>query len=118
MMFLRRPHEMRRRDAEAFVLAAEMNAHLIDEKLRLDVLALRRLLNFLTVFVDAGQEKDIALEAKLMARKEIREDFLVRMPEVGRAVDVINRRGEEIRTGHDGTLAMESLLANLNVAAT
>jgi hypothetical protein len=44
-------------------------------------------------------------------RKEISEDFFISMPEVGRAIDVINRRSEKIRTGHGGTLLITATLA-------
>ena len=55
-------------------------------------------------FVDAGEEKDIGLEAALMTGEEIGEYLFVGVAEVRRAVDVVDRSGEKIGTGHFGSL--------------
>jgi hypothetical protein len=47
-----------------------------------------------------------------MPGKEIGQHFFVRMSQVGRAVHVINRRGEKIGSGHDVTLLIDAFLAN------
>jgi hypothetical protein len=62
------------------------------------------LLHLLTVLVDAGQEKHVAIEAALVAREEIGQHFFIGMTQVRRAVDVVNRGGEKIGTGHPVTL--------------
>ena len=53
-----------------------------------------RLLDFLAVFVEAGQEKHFLTEAASRARDDIGDDFLVSVTEMRLAVDVINRRSD------------------------
>jgi hypothetical protein len=71
---------------------------------RIDTLALRRLLHLLPMLIDSGEEKDVMVQAALMPRKEIRQHLFVRMAEMRRAVHVVDRRGKEIGTGHDASL--------------
>ncbi len=92
-------HEGGRHHREAAVLLAEVLRHLVGEGLRLDALLLRGLLHLLPVLVDAGEEEHVALEAGLIAREEVREHFFIGVPEMRRAVDVVNRGGEKIRAG-------------------
>ncbi len=85
--------------------------------LRIDALLLRGLLHLLPVLVDASQEEHVALEARLMARKKVREHLLVRVPEMRRAVDVVNRGGEKIGTGHMVNLTVVARVATVFVVA-
>jgi len=68
------------------------------------------------MLIDPGQEKHIALKAQFVPRKEIRQHLFVRMPQMRRAVHVINRCGEKIRTCHAPTLPTPAFLAIPNVA--
>ncbi len=55
---------------------------------------LRRLLDFLAVFVEAGQEKNFLTQAAPCARDDVGNDLLISMAEVRLPVDVINRGGD------------------------
>ena len=80
---IRRADEMGRRHAEAFMQPLKMGAHLVGEKLRLDSLALRRLLHLLPVLIDAGQKKHVVLEALLMRAKKSASTFSYACPRCG-----------------------------------
>ncbi len=62
--------------------------------LRIFFLRLRGLLDFLAVFIEAGQKKNFLSQAAPRARDDIRDDFLVSVAEMRLAVDVINRGGD------------------------
>ena len=97
---IRRAHEGGRLHAQAAVEFAEPLAHAVGERLRLDVLALRRLLHLLPVLVHAGEEKDLLVEAGLVPREEVGQHLFVGVAQVRRAVHIVDRRREKIRTGH------------------
>jgi hypothetical protein len=62
--------------------------------LRIFFLRLRRLLDFLAVFVEAGQEKNFLSETAPRARDDIGDDLFVGVAKMRLPVDVINRRGD------------------------
>ena len=82
------------------MLVAEVLRHLVRKGLRFDALLLRGLLDLLAVLINAGQEQHVTLEAGLMPGKKIGQHLLIRVPEMGRTIDVIDRGGEEIASGH------------------
>jgi hypothetical protein len=55
----------------------------------------RGLLDFLAVFIEAGQKKSFLSQAAVCARNHIGHNLLVSMTEMRLAVDVINRSGDE-----------------------
>src|SRR5439155_2438233 len=50
----------------------------------------RGLLDFLAVFIEAGEKKNILAETAMNPGDHVRDDFFVGMAEVGLAVDVVN----------------------------
>ena len=62
--------------------------------LRIFLLRERRLLDFLAVFVEAGQKKNFLSQAAPCAGDDIGDDFFVGVAEVRLAVHIINRRGD------------------------
>jgi len=105
-------NKMGRVDSQASMQRLKMDAHPVGEELGIDALTLRRLLHFLPVLIDAGEKKDILLQAFFVAGKEIGQHLFVGMTQVGRAVDVIDRGGEKIRTGHALSLLAAAFLAS------
>lgn len=53
----------------------------------------RRLLYFLPVLVHPGQEIDFLPLHPVPARENVRKDFFIGVPDVGRSVGVVNGRG-------------------------
>ena len=70
--------------------------------LRILLVGLRRLLDFLAMLVQAGQEKNLLAQAAPGAGEDVGDDLLVGVPEVGLTVDVINRRGDVKPFAHSG----------------
>ena len=54
------------------------------------------LLDFLAVFIEAGQKKNLLAQAAASAGDDVRDDFLVGVAEVRLAVHVINR-GRQVK---------------------
>ena len=67
------------------------------------------LLDFLPVFVNAGEKKHVLAKTPTRTGNDIRDDFLVRMAEVGLAIDVINRSGYIKTLAHCGLSLSEGL---------
>ena len=85
-------------DARHQVLEARGVA--IGELLRADALALGLLGDRLAVLVGAGEEEDLLAALAHVAGEDVGADRRVRVPEVGRGVDVVDRRGDV--EGHRG----------------
>ena len=62
--------------------------------LRLLICLKRGLLDFLAVFIDAGQEKHFVPQAALRPRNHVRHDFFISVAEVRLAIDVIDGCGD------------------------
>lgn len=61
----------------------------------------RRLLYFLPVLVHPGQEIDFLPLHPVPARENVRKDFFIGVPDVGRSVGVVNGRGDIVHAGND-----------------
>jgi hypothetical protein len=68
----------------------------------LDAGLLRGLLDLLAVLVHAGEEVNGLALQPVKTGEDIREDFLVGVPDVGRGVRVINGGGDVKSLGHPG----------------
>ena len=62
--------------------------------LRAFTFRLRGLLDFLAVLVKPGEVKNLLAQGAVRAGDHIGDDFFVGVPQVGRAVRVVNRRGD------------------------
>ena len=64
--------------------------------IRLRCLALgnRGLLDFLAMFIEAGEEEDLLSQTASRPRDDVSRDFLVSMAEMRLAIDIINRGGD------------------------
>jgi hypothetical protein len=70
---------------------------LIHEFLRGDPLLLRRLLHFLSVLIDPRKEKDLVPFQSVVTGQDVGQHLFVSVPDVRRAVRVIDRSGDEER---------------------
>ena len=61
----------------------------------------RGLLYFLAVLVHPGQEIDFLPLHPVPARENVRKDFFIGVPDVGRSVGVVNGRGDVVHAGND-----------------
>jgi hypothetical protein len=68
--------------------------------LRVLLFGLRGLLDLLTVFVQAREEEDFLPEAAARPGDDVRDDFLVGVPDMRLAVDIINGRGDVKTLAH------------------
>ena len=70
--------------------------------IRLRCLALgnRGLLDFLAMFIEAGEEEDLLSQTASRPRDDVSRDFLVSMAEMRLAIDIINRGGDEKPFAH------------------
>ena len=66
----------------------------VGQLLRRDALALGRLRDRLAVLVGAGEEEDLLAALAHVAGEDVGADRRVRVPEVRRRVDVVDRRGD------------------------
>ena len=77
----------------------------VGELLRRDALALGRLRHRLAVLVGAGEEEHLLAALAHVAGEDVGADRGVRVPEVGRGVDVEDRRGDVVGHRRRRTLA-------------
>ena len=77
----------------------------VGELLRRDALALGRLRDRLAVLVGAGEEEHLLAALAHVAGEDVGADRGVRVPEVGRGVDVEDRRGDVVGHRRRRTLA-------------
>jgi hypothetical protein len=78
------------RDLIDVAQAFELRRKLVDVRLRGDAVLTRRLLVLGRVLVGAGQEEDVIAALAVEAGKRVRTRPLVRMAQVGCAVDVVD----------------------------
>ena len=71
----------------------EFLRRLADKLFRRQVFASSGLLDLLAVLVDAGEEINGLALQPMIPSKDIREDFFVGVPDVGRGIRVVNRCG-------------------------
>ena len=95
----RRADEVVERDVEPRPYAAERLLHLVAEGERRNPELARPLEDVLRVLVVAHQEAGLDAAQPLVPRNDVGRDLLVGGPQVGPAVDVVDRRGE-IEPGH------------------
>ena len=86
--------------------------------LRVFLLGLRRLLDFLAVLVEAGQEKNFLSQAAPRPRDDVGNDLLIGMAEVRLAVDVINRGGDVKPFAHYRTRSLADKRGKGNLACS
>ena len=88
-------------DVQVAEHALEDRGDLVDEDLGFDAALEGGLLDLLAMFVQSGQEVHLAAAHPHVARDHVGEDFLIGMPQVRRAVGVVDGRGDIERTGHE-----------------
>ena len=89
--FLGRADEVVVRDAEALPELLEPDHGAVALLDRRHAVFLGGLLDFLAVFVGAGQEPDVVARGAMVAREDVGEDGRVCVPDVGLVVDVVDR---------------------------
>jgi hypothetical protein len=85
--------------------APELRRVPVGQRLRADARPGRRLGDLLTVLVGASEEEGLLAEKPAIARHRVGEDRGVRVPQVRRVVDIVDRRGEIECATHGLTLA-------------
>ena len=88
-------------DAQPFPERQEPGRDVVHMFLRSNAQFLRRLLYFLAVLVHPGQKIDFLPLHPVPARKNVRKDFFISVPDVGRSVGVINGRGDIVHAAKD-----------------
>ena len=86
----RRPHEVVVRNVQALPELLKLRRELVAMRLRRDAPLRSGLLNFLAVFVEAGEEKDVVAFETLVAGQHICRNRRVGMADVRDIVDVVN----------------------------
>ena len=84
---------------ETFPELFKLRGESIAMRLRIDSSFGRRLLNFLTVFVQAGQKEDVPSSQSPVARQHICRDGRVRVTDMRHVVDVIDGSRDVKRVG-------------------
>ena len=100
---LGRADEVVERDVEALPRPAELLLHLIAVRQRIESLFGRLLEHVLRVLVVSHEESGFDAAEPLVPRDHVGSDLLVRRPEVGPAVDVVDR-GCKVEAAHEGRL--------------
>ena len=80
---------------EFFPEGAELNSDPVDELLRRDAFLFRGLLNLLPVLIHTGEEEDFLSLEPVIAGEDVGEHLFVGMPDVRRAVSVVDGGGDE-----------------------
>ena len=88
-------------DAQAFPQGQEFGCDVVHMLLRRNAQFFRRLLYFLPMLVHPGQEIDFLPLHPVPARENVRKDFFIGVPDVGRSVGVVNGRGDIVHAGND-----------------
>ncbi len=91
----RRPHDVVGARVQHVAHRLEFGRDAIDELLRRHPLARRRLLNLQAMLVHAGDEQGLASVKPHEALDRVGRDALVSVPDMGRAIGVRDRRGDE-----------------------
>ena len=78
----------------------EFRRDFIDELLRRDAGFLGRLLHFLAVLIDAGEEENFLALQPMITRDDIGQHLFVGVADVRRTVGVVDRGGDVKRFGH------------------
>lgn len=88
-------------DAQAVPQRQELLRDIVDMLLRRNAQLFRRLLHFLPMLVHPGQEIDFLPLHPVPARENVRQDFFISVPDVGRSVGVVNGRGDIVHAWDD-----------------
>lgn len=88
-------------DSQAVPQRQELPRDIVDMLLRRNAQLFSRLLHFLPMLVHPGQEIDFLPLHPVPARENVRQDFFISVPDVGRSVGVVNGRGDIVHAGDD-----------------
>src|SRR5829696_5658585 len=99
-----RANEIIEREVELTGKGAPVRCELITIILGLLSLLQRCLLHFLSVLIEPREKKDVVVQAAMPPRDHVRDDFLIRVPQVRLPVDVINRSGDVIAFTHPASV--------------
>jgi len=93
--------------------SAELGADLIGVCFRGDAGLLRGFCDLVAVFVRSGHEKGPVSGQAVVAGKHVGDDRRVGMADMGRCVDVVDRRGDVVGSFHDRILSMRAGMLSL-----